>query len=91
MIKRRTGLTTNQMLKAPIGAIYVWVNSDLYYPKNLARDLGRQDLKIVSQSWLTSRNCIGRRVTGLVIDHTVGINKEQKEVIKYLRSRSFGM
>ena len=67
------GATTQQMLDAPHGAIYVWVNSNVDYPKNLARNIGRDDLKIVPRAWLTSNNWIGRKLTGIVVDHAVWI------------------
>ena len=43
---RGTGRTTEQMEAAPKGAVFVWVNSYLSYPKHLAVSLGRQDLLI---------------------------------------------
>lgn len=67
--QRQEGRTTNQMLKAPIGAVYVWCNGDLYYPKQLARRLGREDLKVVPPSWFDPINVLKQRLTGLVVDH----------------------
>ena len=87
-MRKLTGLTTNQMLKAPVGATYVWVNSNLCYPKKLARHLGRQDLEIVRSSWLTFRNCNGRRVSALILDHGLETDEEMQEVIEYLKIRS---
>lgn len=43
------GVTTRQMREAPKGAIYIWPNSELGYPKRLAEVIGRKDdLYIVS-------------------------------------------
>ena len=65
---RGTGRTTRQMEGAPAGALYVWCNGHLEYPKHLARKLGRDDLKIVSPEHykVTSR---GRDVGSVVLDH----------------------
>jgi hypothetical protein len=48
---RGTGRTTRQMLDAPKGALYVWCNKHLDYPRALARHLGRADLVVVSPSY----------------------------------------
>lgn len=65
---RRVGQTTSQMKAAPAYSVFVWVNHDLYYPRRLAELIGRTDLEIVGPSWLTDQ-LIGRRPSGLVIDH----------------------
>ena len=44
MSDRQTGRTTQQMLDAPVGAVFVWCNSALTYPKILAHGLQRDDL-----------------------------------------------
>ena len=44
---RQSGRSSEQMKAAPAGAVYVWVNSMLGYPKALARAVGREDLRIV--------------------------------------------
>lgn len=68
MTERQSGLTTAQMREAPHGAIFVWVNGNLSYPRHLARSLGREDLQIVPLSWLQERNA-RTPTTGVVLDH----------------------
>lgn len=49
---RGSGRTTRQMQEAPRNAIFVWCNNHTLYPQQLARQLGRTDLRIVGPSWL---------------------------------------
>lgn len=65
-----TGRTTRQMQTAPQGALYVWHNVRLGFPRNLARELGRTDLVIVSPLWLSNgQQWFGRVWPGVVVDH----------------------
>lgn len=57
---RGTGHTSHQMLEAPVGAHFIWCNQATWYPKALARHLGREDLH---------RLCGDRRVHAAVLDH----------------------
>lgn len=48
---RGSGRTTRQMQDAPIGALFIWgPQQGLSYPRALARNLGREDLRIESPS-----------------------------------------
>ena len=69
--KRGSGKTTQQIIAAPIGSIYVWPHPDTRYPRMLAKQLGRTDLQFVSPGWLRIENIQGRRFTGIVSDHEV--------------------
>lgn len=66
---RQSGRTTQAMQAAPRDAVFVWCNHHLDYPKDLARKLGRDDLKIVSPSWLTDRRWVGLELSALQLDH----------------------
>src|SRR5947207_1411596 len=77
MESRGTGLTTRQMRSAPNGAIFVWVNGHLSYPRDIARHLGRSDLEIVAPSWLEGHHWRGRYLSGLVIDHACALTHAQ--------------
>lgn len=75
---RGTGRTTKQMQLAPKGAVFVWVNACLSSPKHLASLLRRQDLLIVSSSWLEyPGGYLGKRLPGIVLDHAVDLTAEQ--------------
>lgn len=65
------GTTTQQMLDAPQGAVFIWNNSYLSYPLALARKLGRDDLQIETPGWLTDYRYVGQRLKGLVVDHAI--------------------
>lgn len=85
---RQTGTTTRQMLQAPVGAIYVWCNGGLGYPKSLARHLERQDLRIVPSSWLMP-SCLATRGV-VVVDHAMyehRLGPEKLNVIAALKQR----
>ena len=69
---RQSGRTTRQMQRAKKGAVYVWVNGHIGYPKNLAQTLGRDDLEIKPRSWLRAHNMYGRWFSEVVIDHAIG-------------------
>jgi hypothetical protein len=69
---RRSGCTTEQMLGAPRGSMFVWCNDRLGYPRGLADSLGRKDLMIVGPSWLhesTIRRLDRRSMPTIVVDH----------------------
>ena len=75
---RRTGTTTQQIKAAPKGAIFIWINPDIEYPRLLANKLGRHDLQFRPPSWLV-RGWQGIGLTGVVIDHAVRLTNRQRE------------
>lgn len=67
-VSRGTGRSTQQMLRAPYGAIYVAPNAK--YHMDLAREHNRDDLKVITPATLeNSHQFAGRRISGIVIDH----------------------
>jgi hypothetical protein len=65
-----TGRTTKQMQSAPLGAIFVWGNGQLAYPRSLAARAGRKDLKIMGPSFFDIRTSQWRGITkAIVVDH----------------------
>lgn len=80
-----TGHTTEQLKATPLGAVYIWPNNDLAYPKQLADSLGRTDIVFGTPGTLSRGNVayfIARR-NGLVIDHAVScLSFEQREVLE---------
>ena len=88
MNDRQTGRTTKQMLGAPAGSVFVWVNHHLAYPEMLARGLGRDDLVIKPPSWLTQRNTRGRELHGLVIDHAAVLDDDQVYAVSCARIKT---
>lgn len=84
---RGTGETTKQMLRAPNYAVYVWCNARLGYPKSLAAYLGRDDLYIVSPTFLDIERIRGRRFSGFVIDHALDMTQDQREALEYALTR----
>jgi len=76
-LERGSGATTRQMQKSPKFSVYVWCNRSLYYPISLAKAIGREDLKIVSPSWLDDRRWLGIKLYGLVIDHAAKMTSKQ--------------
>ena len=78
---RGDGTTTRQMKDAPIGALYVWCGGDLHYPKKLAMEIGRNDLRIVAPSFLEHDQWRGLRMP-VVLDHAFVATREQFYAIK---------
>lgn len=73
---RRDGATTRQMEAAPKGAVFIWCNGKTDYAVLLARKLGREDLQIVSPTWLEER-WLGVELTGVVVDHAARLTDRQ--------------
>lgn len=71
---RGDGTTSRQMENAPYGALFVWPNEVLDYPRALANHLGRGDLEIVGPSALKyyEQRLAGRQFSGVVLDHATG-------------------
>ena len=82
-----TGTTTRQMQKAPLGAIYVWPNANLGYPKRLAVALGRPDIVIKPPGWLIARNVREFPPLSVVIDHATTLTFENMEALSYLEGK----
>lgn len=69
---RGCGRTTDQMLGAPEGAIYIVAREpEVWYAQNLLRYLQRPDLIIKTIGYATGESWRGRRLTGVVVDHYV--------------------
>ena len=86
---RQTGRTAQQMLDAPQNAVYVWCNDRLEYPRHLASNLYRHDLRIVGPSWLEHDGYMGLSFTSVVLDHAFyprGIQIEGLECL-YMRAK----
>lgn len=66
--ERGTGRTFQQLRDAPRDAVFVWCNDWLDYARDLAKHIGRVDIKIVSAS-----SCRAGHLRGInspvVIDH----------------------
>lgn len=77
---RGTGATTRQMKAAPRGAIFIWCNEYLHYPRLLARHLGREDLHIHEKSVLDGVRLRGLRVP-IIVDHAARLTDRQKSEV----------
>ena len=75
--ERQGGRTSLQMCMAPACAVYIWCNFHLYYPKDLAKHLGRTDLQIVDPHWLESFEWRGRWFSGVILDHAAQLTGRQ--------------
>ena len=76
-MERGEGTTTKQMQAAPKGAVFVWCNAHTGYATHLTRKIGREDLKIVSPTWLEWERWRGLELTGLVVDHAAQLTDMQ--------------
>lgn len=79
--------TLKQMTEAEFGALYVWCNSRLNYPKNLATYIGRKDLKIVAPHMLTRDRLQGYEFPEAVYDHALDIRKIPDEAVDFIETR----
>lgn len=83
---RGQGTTTCQMKSATFNAVYVWLNDRLAYPNDIARELGRTDIQIVSPSWLSYKNICGRTFSGIILDHATRLNYMEDEVYQIAKT-----
>lgn len=79
---RANGITSMQMLLAPQDAIYIWCNNSLGYPRDLAKYIGRRDLKIYGPSHLGDARLAGHHLTGIVVDHAAHLTEFQYENLR---------
>ncbi len=86
---RQSGVTTNQMLNAPVSSVYVWVNGHLDYPKLLARKLNRKDLDIVSPSRLDDPHYLrGKMRIEIILDHACALTDRQSDIFNRFNNRN---
>jgi hypothetical protein len=69
------------------GAVYIWVNNQLQYPRSLAKTLGREDLTVVSPGWLDSYQWRGMELTGVLLDHAARLKGDQWDHLFEARAR----
>lgn len=82
---RNTGETTRQLTACQRGAVYVWCNDALHYPRQLANSLNRRDIKIVAPDYLNLQRWRGVRLTEIVVDHATSLTEEQATCLRYLQ------
>lgn len=69
---RRSGRTTRALQRCPQNAFYVCTSGAMLYTRNLARNLGRTDIKVVeAESFLVHHGGKGIDVRLIEIDHYV--------------------
>jgi len=86
---RGSGRTSQQIKDAPQRAVFVWpVCGSLQYAKDLARHLGREDLKIVSLYWLEPRHWHACELSGIVLDHASSERMNEREWYWYHQAQT---
>lgn len=80
-MERGSGSTTRQIKSAPMGAVFVWVNGDLHYPRRLAESLGRTDLRMSSPRSVGSGALRGLRVPEVIVDHAADLTERQRNEV----------
>lgn len=78
------------MLESPEGAFYVWPHgTSINYAINLARHLGRNDLKVIAEMSLRIDKFKGLKpLPVVVLDHATKLSEEGWKVVDYLRERN---
>lgn len=84
--ERGTGRTSRQLRFAPHGAVFVWCNDVLDYPKTLAKAhwIDRPDLVIIGPSQIRDR--VRGRVD-FVVDHAARLTADQIETIRHRQKK----
>jgi hypothetical protein len=81
-----SGKTTRQILEASMGAVFIWHNACLDYPKQLIKKLGRKDIQVVGPSWLTGNSWRGIKLSGVIMDHFMKPTVEELDRLWYIRA-----
>lgn len=68
MRRRCSGTTTGQILRCPRGSVYLWPNSALQHARDMARELGRDDIQFYEY-----RSFINR-IRGRIVDEAIIID-----------------
>jgi len=80
-----------QMLDAPKDAVFIWINNDLWYPRQLAHRIKREDLRIKPPTFLED-HWRGLNLSDIVVDHSAKLTDNQWEgyqaAYAYFRQRS---
>ncbi len=84
----QTGRTSQQMTDAPPGSVYVWCNDRTDYPLDLARHLGRKDLRVRPLSWLDLRTVAGSSCPAVIVDHAAHLSDRARDALRYLSIRA---
>ena len=74
-------------MAAPRGAVFIWHNDDLTYPRYLARKHRREDLNIMPLSLATVERFRPLRSAlppAIVLDHEVVLDRDTKRAYRYL-------
>lgn len=83
---RRTGRTAEQLNNAPKGAVFVWCNDRIAYPRDLADSLERKDITVRPLSWLQKQYVIGIRPVHVIVDHAAELQKGHQDALNYLKA-----
>jgi hypothetical protein len=74
-----TGRTTRQMRAAKRDSVFIVGNRNMVdYARHLAESIGRDDLKIVTLTWLEENSWRGREFTGITVDHDLQLTEKQQ-------------
>ena len=82
--RRGSGTTSAQLALLPQDGIFVWCSFDITYPRSLCKKLGREDIQVVSPSWLSSDRWRGRTYSGVSVDHAAKLQPEELEGLQHL-------
>lgn len=66
---RGNGKTTKQMLNTKPHGLFIWCNDALHYPKRLAIQLGRKDIRVVGPNFVMGEGWRGICYPEVVLDH----------------------
>ena len=86
-----SGRTTKQMEALPEGSLFVWGNNGTWYPRGLARRIGRGDLVVVSPAALENMSMRGMTWPGIALDHACSLTPAQtigyNNLLAYVRKK----
>jgi hypothetical protein len=78
------------MKYAPLGVAFIWIGDHLSYPRDLARSIGRLDIKVFGPSALFDGSLRGRRWPAIVLDHAANLSTRERIAYEEHASRVEG-
>lgn len=86
---RGTGRTKDLMVRAPKGAVFIWKDDNLRYVLRMRKWLDREDIQLYGPSILESPVLRGRKISAIILDHTVKLTTEQQQMLDGLLKDNF--
>ena len=63
--------TTTQLKRAVYGSLFIWRSLSLSYPRQIAKEIGREDIIVRSLLFIRSMECQSHKYPDVILDHSL--------------------